>query len=273
MSNEKPLIVGASMGVEHVPLLRDWLFEKQRDLELYEFGQPAILDGDWRAHVEKAKAALDGFTGRLGIHGPDPASLAPWDPAVSAVVKRRYLQSLEACGALGATHMVIHSPFRFLGNHYLPNTPTLDHDDWIERAHRTIDAEVLDKAASINCVLQIENIWDPNPGLLLALVKSFDSDYVRMTVDIGHAFIAHQNGAPTPDWWIREAGEWLGHVHLQDTDGYADRHWPPGQGQVDWFPVFNELKKLRHHPRLILEIASAAHIDVTRWFAEQGYAQ
>jgi hypothetical protein len=63
----------------------------------------------------------------------------------------------------------------------------------------------------------------------LDLARSFDSAAVKLSIDTGHAHNAHcDQGAVPVDYFVVAAGEWLAHVHLQDTDGFADRHWAPG---------------------------------------------
>lgn len=53
----------------------------------------------------------------------------------------------------------------------------------------------------------------------------------------------------------------LGHVHLQDADGYADRHWAIGEGVIRWPSVcFTEIAKLTSKPRLVLELKRARDI-------------
>lgn len=42
---------------------------------------------------------------------------------------------------------------------------------------------------------------------------------------------------PVADF-ITDADEQLAHVHLQDVDGHADRHWAPGEGEIEWTAVF-----------------------------------
>ncbi|MEZ4634493.1 MAG: TIM barrel protein [Caldilineaceae bacterium] len=79
-------------------------------------------------------------------------------------------------------------------------------------------------------------------------MQSIDSPWLRLSVDVGHAFLTSQIGGPPPDQWIREAGAWLAHVHLQDSDGCADRHWRLGQGNLNWFAIFNALNEIaRRH--------------------------
>ena len=78
-------------------------------------------------------------------------------------------------------------------------------------------------------------------------------------------------GAPPVDYYVDAAGDMLTHVHLQDTDGYADRHWAPGDGTMRWAAVFRALGRLSSNPRLILEVQDqtnirrgAAHLDGAR---------
>jgi sugar phosphate isomerase/epimerase len=52
----------------------------------------------------------------------------------------------------------------------------------------------------------------------------------------------------------------LTHVHLQDSDGFADRHWAPGQGNIPWAAVFGALGRLNSNPRLILELRKHDHV-------------
>ncbi|MCX7328327.1 MAG: TIM barrel protein, partial [Hyphomicrobiales bacterium] len=52
----------------------------------------------------------------------------------------------------------------------------------------------------------------------------------------------------------------LHHVHLQDSDGHADRHWNPGEGDIQWHAVFRALGRLSSDPRLILEVRDKATV-------------
>ncbi|WP_216597667.1 TIM barrel protein [Ruegeria sp. 6PALISEP08] len=59
---------------------------------------------------------------------------------------------------------------------------------------------------------------------------------------------------------MRTAGTRLAHVHLQDTDGYADRHWAPGKGTVNWQAVFEALTKSAPDARLVLELRNSSDV-------------
>ena len=85
----------------------------------------------------------------------------------------------------------------------------------------------------------------------------------NVSIDTGHANYAHlSTGGPPVDYYVHAAGELLDHVHLQDTDGYADRHWNPGEGNVPWREFFRALARLNGKPRLILEVRNKDTVRV-----------
>jgi sugar phosphate isomerase/epimerase len=120
----------------------------------------------------------------------------------------------------------------------------------------------------------LENCEDRDPAERVALAASFNSPALRVSLDTGHAHYAHgATGAPPVDAFIRAAGPALAHVHLQDADAVADRHWALGQGNILWPGVFAALRELPQIPRLILEMADARDIlRSARWTAAQGLA-
>lgn len=243
-------VVGAAMYAETLSTYAEWVIADQRDLELADAVFPDVLDNDSSALVADIKSKLDGFSGRLGIHGPFRSlPLDAHDPKIRTVVQDRFKQGLAFANAIGATHMVIHSPFAALG-HYRP-----DQKDYVINSARATLSDVVPFAEQAGCTLVIETIFDYNPATLVDFVRSFQSDFVKMSIDVGHVFIMHSNSdAPPPDYFVHAAGADLAHLHLQDTDGYTDRHWIPGDGNVNWKELFGALATLNHTPRLIVEV-------------------
>jgi sugar phosphate isomerase/epimerase len=267
-------VVGAAMPVALLAEHRDWLIGCQRDLELQDPISPEVLDGDWQGLARRANDLLDGHRGRRGVHGPfDGLALGSRDPRVRALASDRLRQGLEFAGAVGASHMVVHSPFVFFGDAFLPHAPSFDRAAQLELVRQTLEP-VLGMARAIGCVLVIEGIFDKNPEPLQALVRAIGSPLVCLSVDVGHAYITHLAGGPTPDGWVRAAGELLEHVHLQDTDGRADRHWAPGDGQINWFALFEAIRALPRPPRLLLEVREGRQIRRgADWLVRQGLAR
>jgi sugar phosphate isomerase/epimerase len=253
-------VVGAALTSASLALHRDWIVERQRDLEIQDFHQAVTLDGDWRTPVGEIRKLLDGYKGRLGIHGPFWGfKIDSQDPLIRAVVTKRLLQGLEVCDALGATQMVIHSPYTTWDHNNLDINPGA-HASVIEQVHMTLK-DVVKRAEGIGCELVIENIEDKDPLARVQLAKSFASPAVRVSLDTGHANYAHvSTGAPPADFYVEAAGDALAHVHLQDTDGYADRHWLPGEGNLSWRAIFRALGRLASRPRLIIEVRDQTNI-------------
>ena len=262
-------VIGAALGINDLVTYRDWILEKQRDLELQSFHEASVLDGDWMSVYEQCRPHLEAYTGRLGIHGPFWGfGLASKDPAIREVVSRRIEQGLDVCEALRATQMVIHSPFTTWDyNNFDNNHNALE--AVIENAHATIGRAVK-RAENQGVTLVVENIEDIDPTHRRMLMQSFESSAIRLSIDTGHAQYAHcSNGAPPVDYYVKSAGEWLEHVHLQDADGYADRHWQIGEGTIRWHSVFRALSHLQVKPRLILELRDKAGIPASMQYLER----
>jgi sugar phosphate isomerase/epimerase len=163
------------------------------------------------------------------------------------------LACLDACVALGADQMVVHSPIT-----------TWDHSNHLwEPAQAMIQTErvrfvmgpVIRRAEETGVMLVLENVEDVDPMARVRLAEALKSPAVAVSLDTGHADYARRlAGAPPVDVFVQAAGKRLSHVHLQDTDGYADRHWHPGEGLLPWRPIFAALSRLPAMPRLILEV-------------------
>ncbi len=250
-------VIGAQLSVLDLPAHRDWLAEKNRDLELPEFSLADILRAPG-PFIEMAQKALDGWHGRLGIHGPYSGfELDVRDREIRAVAQARLDAALDVCDRLGAVQMVIHSPYDLWDAGNLDNTPR-SRGASIEAILDTL-APALRRGEDQGVTMVLENIKDTDPALRAAVVESAASPALKLSVDTGHAFWAHRvAGAPSAADFIRAAGAELSHLHLQDSDGLADRHWPPGEGSENWQAVFAALAERPEGsgpaPHLIVEI-------------------
>lgn len=275
----QPIQIGAALMVADLPRYRDWLIAGQRDLEIQDFLLPGVLTGDWQGRVAAAKAELDGFSGRLGIHGPFiDLGLDMEDVEIAPIVARRFETGVAAAAALGAVQMVVHSPFttwdwfNFGNNPRVGNTAS-DFEAKIARVAALL-APAITRAEAEGVTLVIENIEDIDPAQRRLLAQHLASDAVRLSIDTGHAHYAHHaTGAPPVDYFIHDAGAMLSHIHLQDADGFADRHWPPGRGTINWHAVFAAIAALPQRPHLLLELRDSADIPAAMaWLEREGLA-
>ncbi|MBV0891907.1 sugar phosphate isomerase/epimerase [Paracoccus sp. Z118] len=261
LTTDLPLL-GVAIPTAGIETLQDFILSENRDLELQDFIDADLLNGDWKSVADRAKALLAGHTGRLGIHGPFwGLDIACPDPDIRALNTRKFMQGLDVCEYLAATQMVIHSPYSTWDFNNLDNFQgRAAYDRVLDNCHRTM-AAVVKRAEEIGVTMVIENIQDKDPDIRRILADSFDSPAMAVSIDTGHAHYAFgSTGAPPVDYYVRRAGGRLEHVHLQDADGYADRHWSIGEGTICWPAVFRALGEITSKPRLILELRDKSGI-------------
>lgn len=254
------LVLGAALGVENFRGLQQWMRDHDRALEIQDFVDTKGLLDNRDDLIAAWKPLLDGYGGLKGMHGPFLGlDFTNPDFELRALVTKRFLQGLDVAEALGLTHMVVHSPFTFWNQLNDRNYPFIRENMFAAAAESL--APVLKRAEEIGCVLMLENIDDSDPAARRKLVEALDSPAIRLSIDTGHAQLAHgQYKAPPVTDFIADAGALLGHVHLQDADGFADRHWHPGEGTLPWPAIFNALRRIDATPRLILEVASRTEL-------------
>ena len=253
-------VIGAQLSVLDLDRHRDWLVEKNRDIELPEFCMADVLRSP-DTFVGMAREKLDGWGGRLGIHGPFSGfELDSKDRDIRAVVQKRLDQALAVCESLGAVQMVLHSPYDGWDHSNLDTAP--------KNRERRITAildtlkPVLRRAEDSGVVMVLENIKDLAPTDRASVTMAAASPALKLSVDVGHAHWAHHVcGAPSAAEFITAAAEDLAHVHLQDTDGLADRHWVPGKGNIPFADVFAGLGQIRSNPHLIIEINDFSRVQ------------
>jgi sugar phosphate isomerase/epimerase len=255
-----PLKIGACLHTSEIADHRDWLFDAQRDIELQDFMTHAALGPERHDRIAAAKVALAGHGGRVGIHGPyEGLDIDNKDAELQPLITARFLRALEAAEAIGARQMVLHSPYRpWYQNNRLASPGYAEAK--LARIH-TVLGPVVKRAEDAGITMVIENIEDVDPATRRALVDSFACPAIALSIDTGHAQLARRmSGAPPVDYFVRDAGVQLAHVHLQDVDGHADRHWAPGEGEVEWVAVFRALADCATTPHLVLELHNKSHI-------------
>ena len=268
-----PPTIGAALRAEEIASHRDWLFDADRDVELQDFMTYAALTTEREDRIAAARAALDGHRGRVGIHGPFRGlDIDNEDPELALLVTARCLAALEAADRVGARQMVLHSPYSlWYQNNVLAGAGYAE--AVTARVHDVL-GPVVRTAEAAGIVLVIENILDVRPETRRALADSFASDAVAVSLDTGHAQLARRmSGGPPVEDFVRDAGARLGHVHLQDVDGHADRHWAPGEGEIEWPAVFRALGDVASAPHLVLELRDKSHIPrAFAWLRDRGLA-
>ncbi|MFA6929251.1 MAG: sugar phosphate isomerase/epimerase family protein [Lentisphaeria bacterium] len=233
----------AAAGIKHLVFstslihaaMADANFEQEISLDLQAFGL-SFLD----SHLP------------FGIH---EVMNLPLEEEREIMLLRNEL-GMQLAAAAGAKVCAFHT-----GNNNFPEyTLPIYHEQLLRSLER-----LLPMAEKLHLVLALENQWTPPNATskMLAAVKHFDSPFLGICYDAGHANLMAKGKdqlerSCVPGWWKNMEIEWdeqllervLPYVvtcHLHDNDGITDQHLLPGKGNIDWPKI---MALLRQAPRL-----------------------
>ena len=216
-------------------------------LEVQTFAYPTMLDEDLDERVNEYKTRLQGFDRPLAMHGAflDMAS-ASLDPKVVAVARERYTKNIEIAAEVGASLVVFHA-------NYLTNIRT----EPFRRAwtQRQIDFwnPMAELAANLDVRIAIENMWEYEPCIIADVLREVNSPYLVSCLDTSHA---HLYGEVPFREWLDELGEFIQHIHLNNTGGVADDHRALDDGVMDYAAILPQLRALPNQVVFSLEMTS-----------------
>lgn len=218
-------------------------------LEIQVFGyQPNLLDGDWRSLVEQYKRLLRGFTGERALHGAfyDMNSASP-DRQIQAIVRKRYLLSLQIAAELEARTVIFHANYLPFIRHpeYLSDWTRLQVEFW---------TDLLQEATRLDLSIALENMWEPRPEIIGNLLEHINSPRLGACLDVGHVYL-YTDSIPFPVWADRLRG-WVTHCHINNHRGHHDEHLPldTPDGVIDYRTVLPLLEAMPRHPLICLEM-------------------
>jgi len=168
------------------------------------------------------------------------------------------LNTLEYCGAIGCLTMVLH-----------PN-----HSDSLpigREAVRKNSVEALkgliNKTEDLGVKIALENMIDKGGGRfgsrvadLREIIEDVESSSLGICFDTGHTNLLSSRDV-SQEKEIAQAGEYLWTLHMHDNDGKEDRHWAPGDGNIDWSQVIRSLRKVNYRGVLMMEVQERGNSD------------
>lgn len=221
-------------------------------LELQEFSDPNVLDGDWRSLLDEYEQALNGFTGLRAMHGAyiDLVSGSP-DMRLVALTRERYLHNLDIARELGVKYIDFHANYLPLVDHpsYLPG--------WVER-QVAFWSPMAEQAEQYGITLLLENMWEPAPAIISRILDQVQSPYLKACLDVGHAALYSRK--PIEEW-ITQLREHLAYTHLHNNHGAIDEHLAFGDGILDFPAVLDRLRALPTPPLFTLELPTIELIE------------
>ena len=193
--------------------------------EYNDFSDPAVYENPHEIQERiAAYTALDRDRSCDTMHG---AFLDVLYVSRDSVIRQRSRalveQSFEIAGRLGVRGVVFHTGL-LAG---LMKSETYI-GPWLREAE-IFWRQMAKKYSSLDIFM--ENTFEDSPAVLLRLKESLaDYSNFRLCLDYGHACLT-----PTAmEDWVEQMAAHTGHMHINDNDRIADRHWVPGDGEIDW---------------------------------------
>jgi len=237
---------------EYVTLAR----EHGIGIEIQVYGCcPQLLDGDWRSLASRHKALLAGFDGEIALHGAfyDMVS-ASRDVRVVSLTRERYLLNLRIAAELGARHVIFHANF-------CPLIRQPGHRvDWTER-QVVFWGEMAEEASAHDLIIALENMWEPEPGIIADVLDRVDSPHVGACLDVGHVYL--YSDSPSISRWLDRMERQLVHCHINNNPGTHDQHLPLDSeaGVIDYGSIIPMLQALSSAPLVALEMENLADLE------------
>lgn len=196
-------------------------------LEIAEFCTAFNIDNEFAAVDASVRRELTGIF-HCVYHGPFnelfPCAI---DPKARELAAYRFRQALELAEGYGAEKVIFHGAYN----------PYLYFDCWFTEQSAAFWKEFLSDYRG-NLTICLENVLEPEPGLLLDIVRAVDDPRLRLCLDMGH--VNAYARVPAMEW-IRAWGPYLSHAHIHNNDGSADTHSALNQGSLPMEELLNSL--------------------------------
>jgi len=235
---ERPLLVRATART----LDNDLPFCRQHGFlpEVYLPGE--ALDGGMESVLPRLLAWRE--EGKdLTLHAPfKHLSPGAGDPLVAEAARRRYGQLLDAAERVRPLQLLFHHAWD--GWRY-----EWREESWLKESV-ALWRPVLDRAARIGSRVVFENVFDHDPGAMLALRDRLGKGSAGFCFDSGHFLLFSRS--PLEDW-LAAFGPDLWELHLHDNRADRDSHLPVGEGIFDFTSLFRHLARQGTGPLTVLE--------------------
>lgn len=186
------------------------------------------------------------------IHGPiydlNPGSL---DARIRKVSQQRIIQTISFCEKLNSNHIVFHHGFNHI---YYKN----HQEKWLENC-LVIWEQIVEYCLKKKINLAIENSLDPEPSIILELIKKINSPNFKACFDIGHFNVFGEKSSL--EIFYEYPGEVIDEIHLSDNVGDFDSHLALGKGNIDFERFFKLLKEKNIFPIITIEPHSFAEFQ------------
>ena len=217
-------------------------------IEIAEFCTASNIDQDFEKYDSIVLNTIRGVERRT-LHGPFnelfPCAI---DPRARELAAFRYWQAIELAKRYAAEKVVLHGgfqPYLYFPQYYVEQSGLF----W-----KHFMNELTEKMGEDAPVIVLENVLEPDPGMLLQIVKQAEHPKLKLCLDLGHV-----NAYSKVRWekWIEESAPYLSHVHLHNNAGDYDTHSTLSDGNLPIQKILEKLQLLAPEASICLEIPAA----------------
>ena len=187
-------------------------------VEIAAFCTARNMDEGLSEAEEALETTLCGISRRM-FHGPFnelfPCAI---DPMARELARYRYRQAIALAERYHAQKIVIHGGY----------IPRVYFPEWFEEQSILFWKEFLPEIPK-GMTVCLENVLEPSPQMLLAVVQAVNDERLRLCLDVGHANAYSEISAME---WLEESTAFLSHLHIHNNDGTGDTHSPLYEGSI-----------------------------------------
>lgn len=187
-------------------------------VEIASFCTARNMDEGLSEAEEALETTLCGISRRV-FHGPFnelfPCAI---DPMARELARYRYRQAIALARRYGAEKVMIHGGY----------IPRVYFPEWFGEQSILFWKEFLPEIPK-GMTVCLENVLEPSPQMLLAVVQAVNDERLRLCLDVGHANAYSEISAME---WLEESTAFLSHLHIHNNDGTGDTHSKLWEGSI-----------------------------------------
>ncbi|MDO5713758.1 MAG: TIM barrel protein [Tissierellia bacterium] len=192
-------------------------------VEFQDFTEVNLFTENWSHVTEFYLNHLQYVQGKIGMHGAF-IDLKPYsyDKYISDNSMFKYRMSLNMACLLEVDYIIFHSQL----NPFIHNEMLIELDN---TTHSKLFMDLMEEFHNFKGILCIENVYEQDPYLLLALMEKIDHPQIKVNLDIGHAHLSKNYSLED---WIDILGNRIAYCHFQWNDGTKDTHSSPTEEEI-----------------------------------------
>lgn len=215
------------------------------------WGEPPHLwfESENYIYMDKINKLLQKYNLIPSFHAPaHDVDITSVNPGIRKESIRQHKRALRIAGYLGVKVFVIHA-----GSFYPGDKKGCENG--LDRLYNSLE-ELITTAEEYNIIIAIENYpvgenaIIKSPFDIKKIIDDFNSPFLKMTLDIGHANLTDIQAIE----YIKELKDKIVHLHINDNLGKEDLHQIPGKGNIDFEAVKKELDNINYNNVGIFEI-------------------